>query len=115
MPTSRHAEDCKDRVLVVGERQVRSGLPVTLLEPGMLMRPISLAGIFAAVSGLFSGWIVVLEGIAATPDGHLPSANVYKGIAESLSLGFVCFGFLAAAWLLAGVGMLRREYLQGGN
>jgi hypothetical protein len=47
--------------------------------------------------------------------GHLPTANVYKGIAESLSLGFVCFGFLAA-WLLAAVGMLRRDYLvQDGN
>jgi hypothetical protein len=29
-------------------------------------------------------------------------------IAESLTLGFVCFGFLAAAWLLVAVGMLRR-------
>jgi hypothetical protein len=76
-----------------------------------LMRPVSLAAIFATISGLFSGWIVVLVGIAATPDGRLPNPSLYRGIAESLILGFVCFGFLAAAWLLAAVGMLRRSYL----
>ena len=74
----------------------------------ILMRPVSLAAIFAAVSGLFSGWMVVLSGIAATPDGRLPVSAVYRGVAESLTLGFLCFGFLAAAWLLVGVGMLRR-------
>jgi hypothetical protein len=73
-----------------------------------LMRPVSLATIFATVSGLLAGWIVVLGGIAATPDGHLPIASVYRGIAESLIVGFLCFGFLAAAWLLVAVGMLRR-------
>lgn len=74
----------------------------------MLMRPMTLAAIFAAVSGLFSGWIFVLSGIAATPDGHREVKAVYLGLAESLTLGFLCFGFLAAAWLLAAVGMLRR-------
>jgi hypothetical protein len=73
-----------------------------------LMRPVSLAAIFATVSGLLGGWIVVLAGIAATPDGHLPPSSVYRGVAESLTVGFVCFGFLAAAWLLVAVGMLRR-------
>jgi hypothetical protein len=72
-----------------------------------LMRPVSLAAIFATVSGLLGGWIVVLGGIAATPDGHLSLSSVYRGIAESLTVGFVCFGFLAAAWLLVAVGMLR--------
>ena len=47
-------------------------------------------------------------GIAATPDGRLSVARVYQGIAESLTVGFVCFGLLAAAWLLVAVGMLRR-------
>jgi hypothetical protein len=75
----------------------------------MLMRPVSLAAIFAAVSGLASGWAMILAGVAATPDGRLPVAAVYQGVAETLTLGFVCFGFLAAAWLLAAVGMLRRS------
>jgi len=79
-----------------------------------LMRPVSLAAIFATVSGLLGGWIAVLSGIAATPDGHLPVASVYRGVAETLVVGFVCFGFLAAAWLLVAVGMLRRGPVDAG-
>ena len=74
----------------------------------VLMRPISLAAIFATLSGLLSGWIVILGGVAATPDGRLSMSHVYLGIAESLTVGFVSFGLLAAAWLLVAVGMLRR-------
>ena len=73
----------------------------------VLMRPVSLAAIFATLSGLLGGWIAVLAGVAATPDGRLPVSAVYQGIAESLTVGFVCFGLLAAAWLLVAVGMLR--------
>ena len=63
----------------------------------VLMRPVSLAAIFATVSGLLGGWIAVLASIPATPDGHLPVASLYRGIAESLTVGFVSFGLLAAA------------------
>ncbi|HEX9369151.1 MAG TPA: hypothetical protein VF921_21150, partial [Vicinamibacterales bacterium] len=38
----------------------------------VLMRPVSLAAIFATISGLLGGGIAVLGGIAATPAGHLP-------------------------------------------
>jgi hypothetical protein len=75
----------------------------------VLMRPVSLSAIFATVSGLLGGWIAVLGGIAATPDGHLPVASLYRGIAESLTVGFVSFGLLAAAWMLVAVGALRRQ------
>jgi hypothetical protein len=75
----------------------------------VLMRPVSLAAIFATISGLLGGWIAVLGGIAATPDGILPTANLYRGIAESLTVGFVSFGLLAAAWMLVAVGGLRRH------
>ena len=75
----------------------------------VLMRPVSLAAIFATVSGLFGGWIAVLASIPATPDGHLPVASLYRGIAESLTVGFVSFGLLAAAWMLVAVGGLRRH------
>jgi hypothetical protein len=74
----------------------------------VLMRPVSLAAIFATLSGLLGGWIAVLGGIAATPEGHLPASRVSLGIAESLTVGFVCFGLLAVAWLLVAIGMLRR-------
>ncbi len=79
----------------------------------VLMRPVSLASIFATVSGLLGGWISVLVNIPATSaaDGHLPVPEFYRGVAESLTVGFVCFGLLAAAWLLVTVGMLRRAAL----
>jgi hypothetical protein len=75
----------------------------------VLMRPVSLAAIFATVSGLLGGWIAVLASIPAAPDGHLPVASLYRGIAESLTVGFVSFGLLAAAWMLVAVGGLRRH------
>jgi len=79
-----------------------------------LMRPVSLASIFATISGLLGGWMALLGGIAATPDGHLPTSSMYQGIAESLVVGFVSFGFLAAAWLLVAVAVLRRGRVEVG-
>ena len=58
---------------------------------------------------MLGGWIAVLGGLAATPDGHLPVASLFRGIAESLTVGFVSFGLLAAAWMLVAVGALRRQ------
>ena len=78
-------------------------------EKLVLMRPVSLAAIFATISGLLGGWIAVLAGTAATPDGHLAMASLYRGIAESLTVGFVSFGLLAAGWMLVAVGALRRH------
>jgi len=77
----------------------------------LLMRPISLATIFATISGLLGGWIAVLAGMRATPDGRMTVEGVYqiyRGIGESLTVGFVCFGLLAGSWLLVAVGVLRR-------
>ena len=74
----------------------------------LLMRPVSLAAIFATVSGLLGGWIALLTSLPWTPGGHLPVADLYRGIAESLTVGFVSFGLLAAAWMLVAVGGLRR-------
>jgi hypothetical protein len=54
-------------------------------------------------------WIVLLQSIPATPDGHLPVADFYRAIAESLTVGFVSFGLLAAAWMLVAVGVVRRH------
>lgn len=74
----------------------------------VLMRPVSLAAIFATISGLFGGWIGVLTAIPATADVQSAMPRIYLGIADSLTVGFVCFGLLAAAWMLVAVGMLRR-------
>jgi hypothetical protein len=57
----------------------------TTEQKNVLMRPVSLAAIFATVSGLLGGWIAVLGSIPATPDGHLPVASLYRGVAESPS------------------------------
>ena len=75
-----------------------------------LMRPVSLAAIFATVSGLLGGWMAVLASIPATPDGHLPVASLYRGIAESLTVGFVssaCSPPPGCLWLSAGYDVTR--------
>ena len=77
----------------------------------MLMRPVSLAAIFATLSAVPAGWALVLGAMAATPTGQLEIPAVYRGLAETLTVGFVCFGFLSTAWLLIAVGMLRRGYI----
>jgi len=76
----------------------------------LLMRPVSLAAIFSTLSAVPAGWALILAGLAATPSGQIDTQSFYRGLAETLTVGFVCFGFLAAAWLLVAVGMLRRDY-----
>src|SRR5262245_6411312 len=73
-----------------------------------LMRPVSLAAIFATVAGVLGGWIFLLQGVAATASGQLPNSAFWLGVAESLTTGFVSFGCLAASWILVAMGMLRR-------
>jgi hypothetical protein len=73
-----------------------------------LMRPVSLAAIFAAISGLVVGLITILMGIAATLPKPVHVASVYTGLSEALVPPFVNFGLLAGAWLLVAVGMVRR-------
>jgi hypothetical protein len=86
---------------------------VYLLRPSerrlLFMRPVSLAAIFAAITGVMAGGIAVLLGVSATGTDRLDTSSVFAGLAESLVPAFVNFGCLAAAWLLIAVGMLRRE------
>jgi hypothetical protein len=72
------------------------------------MRPVSLAAIFAGISGLTAGLIAVLLGVAATPQGQIGMSHVYLGLSEAIVPAFMNFGFLAMAWLLVAAGMLRR-------
>jgi hypothetical protein len=71
-----------------------------------LMRPISLAGIFAALCGLLSGLVNVLRyiGVNETP---VESRVVAIGVAEALIPLFVAFGCLTAAWLCVAIGLRR--------
>jgi hypothetical protein len=74
-----------------------------------LMRPLSLAGLFAAVAGMLSGFISVLSVFwtrGATAETYRVMAI---GAAESLVpvlLGFAC---LTVAWLVVAIGMGRRS------
>ncbi len=72
-----------------------------------LMRPLSLATIFAAISGSTLGMLNVLRGIgiAETPDFSRVSAI---GLAESLVPIFFGFGCLTVAWLCVALGLWRR-------
>ena len=73
-----------------------------------LMRPVSLAAIFAAVAGLFLSVANSLVGInrhAADPNLTGYVAQVF---AETTIPSFVSFSLLAAAWLVVAIGMRRQ-------
>lgn len=71
-----------------------------------LMRPISLAGIFAALCGLLSGLVSVLR-YAAVNETPAESRIIFLGLAEALVPLFVAFGCLTAAWLCVAIGLRR--------
>ena len=77
-----------------------------------LMRPLSLATIFAAISGFVLGILNVLRqmGIGRGFEfGQLEVTRVSTlGLAESLVTLFVGFGCLTVAWLAVAVGLWRR-------
>jgi hypothetical protein len=72
-----------------------------------LMRPLSLAGLFAAIAGTVLGFINVLR-VVWTRE---LTAEAYRimavGAAESLVPVFVGFASLTVAWLLVAIGMGR--------
>lgn len=72
-----------------------------------LMRPFSLAGIFAALAGTLSGFVNILQGLAASEWPIRQWDRVAAGASESLVplvFGLTC---LTVAWLLVAVGMWR--------
>jgi hypothetical protein len=72
-----------------------------------LMRPLSLATIFAAISGVALGLLNVLRGIGLHPEADFTQVSAI-GFAESLVPVFVGFGCLTIAWLCVAVGLWRR-------
>ena len=73
-----------------------------------VLRPFSLAAIFAAVSSAAGGGAEVLQGLAFSgPNPNM--SNVLMGWAETLLPVYVSFGFLSLAWLLVAVGLRRAE------
>ena len=73
-----------------------------------LMRPLSLAGLFAALTGSTTWFVNVLVGLARqgfTAEMYAISA---VGSAEALVPLFVGFGCLTVSWLLVAAGMGRQ-------
>jgi hypothetical protein len=72
-----------------------------------LMRPLSLATIFAAVSGTSLGLLNVLRYVGVTEQPQYARVAAI-GLSEALVPLFVGFGCLTAAWLCVAVGFWRR-------
>jgi len=71
-----------------------------------LMRPLSLASLFAGLAGLLSGLVNILRGIAVTP-GY-PNERIALGLSEALIPLFVAFGCLTVGWLCVALGLTRQ-------
>ena len=73
-----------------------------------LMRPLSLATIFAALATTTLGFAHVFRGIAATGElTKIAWGAVAGGVAESLIPLALAFGALTVAWLVLAVSMRR--------
>jgi hypothetical protein len=73
-----------------------------------LMRPISLASLFAAITGLVAGLINLLRG-SSLRDTPLASNAQLMGLAESLVPLFIACGSLTIAWLFVALGLRRGQ------
>lgn len=74
-----------------------------------LMRPLSLATIFAALCTLLAGLAATLRGIAAAGSWAAVSMpGVMHSLSESITPMFVAFGLLTVSWIAAAVGMRRQ-------
>jgi hypothetical protein len=73
----------------------------------MLMRPLSLAAVFAAIAGVAVGFINELRFIGRSETVTF-SQQVAVGTAESLVPLFFGFGCLTVAWLCVTLGLWRR-------
>jgi hypothetical protein len=92
-----------------GNDQVRFDLVFEPSEARLaLMRPLSLAGIFSALTGFCLGLMNSLVGLgnASTPLGE---SRVWMfGLAESITTLFIGFGCLTVGWLCVALGMRRQ-------
>ena len=73
-----------------------------------LMRPLSLAAIFAAIHGTSLGIVNAFVYVANRPNVSFTTPAVLVGIAESLVTLVFDFGCLMLAWICVAVGQWRR-------
>ena len=73
-----------------------------------LMRPLSLAGLFAGLCGLSTGIVNILRSIGMS-GGTVNFNSVSVGFAEAMVTLVVSFGCLTVAWLCVALGMTRQN------
>jgi len=73
-----------------------------------LLRPLSLAAIFAALCSFAVGAATALKFAAERESGAVAMHALAAGLSEAFVPLFVAFAFLAVAWLLVTLGMRRR-------
>ena len=73
-----------------------------------LMRPLSLAAIFAAIHGSTSGVVNAFVYVADRPAVTFTTPAVLVGLAEALTTIVFDFGCLMLAWICVAIGMWRR-------
>ena len=75
-----------------------------------LMRPLSLAAIFASLCTMIVGMVGVITSLAASPALASPDLQrALPGLAEALVPVFVTFACLTVAWLFVALGMRRAD------
>ena len=72
-----------------------------------LMRPLSLAAVFAALSNTFLGIVNSLVYVSSRP-APVPLNVVAAGLAETFVVPVLSFGCLSVAWLLVTIGMRKQ-------
>ena len=73
-----------------------------------LMRPLSLAAIFAAIHGTALGVVNSFVYVANRPTVTFTTPSVLVGLAESLTTIVFDFGCLMLAWICVAIGLWRR-------
>ena len=73
-----------------------------------LMRPLSLAAIFAAIHGTALGVVNAFVYVANRPTVTFTTPAVLVGLAESLTTIVFDFGCLMLAWICVAIGLWRR-------
>ena len=74
-----------------------------------LMRPLSLAGIFAALAQICLGLVNALVYVGRVgPSDPSPLGVVSQGVAEALVMPFIAFASLTIGWLAVAIGMRKQ-------
>jgi hypothetical protein len=73
-----------------------------------LMRPLSLASLFAGLAGFTTGLVNILKSVAMTLPGPVGYDHVTMGMAEALVPLLLAFGCLTVGWLCVALGMTRQ-------